>query len=125
MPQKFKLKRTVQCAKCPWKVDTDPYEIPNDYCEIKHRNLKDTIATENDFGFGNPLQPLKVMACHHSKDTNENTEHCVGWLNHQLGIGNNIRLRLIMLDCENIEELEVVGEQHETFEATLPTNDYS
>ncbi len=122
MPQKFKLKRTVQCAKCPWKVDTDPHEIPNGYCESKHRNLQDTIAKEDDYGFD---KPLFVMACHHSKDTNENAEHCVGWLNHQLGVGNNIRLRLIMRNCENIGDLEVVGEQRETFEATLPGNDYS
>jgi hypothetical protein len=52
MSEKFKLKRTIQCAKCPWKVDTDPYEIPDGYCEIKHKNLQDTIANENDFGFG-------------------------------------------------------------------------
>jgi hypothetical protein len=117
MSEKFKLKRTVQCAKCPWKVDTDPYEIPDGYCEIKHRNLQDTIAKENDFGFG---RALKIMACHHSKDTGENAEHCVGWLNHQLGRGNNIGLRMSMMRCENIKDLKVVGEQHERFEDTLP-----
>jgi len=62
MPNKCKLKRTVQCAKCPWKVDTDPYEIPDRYCEIKHKNLKDTIAKDTSFSSGSPL---KIMACHH------------------------------------------------------------
>ena len=113
----FKLKRTIQCAKCPWKVDTDPYEIPNGYCEVKHKNLAETIARDTSFSFG---RPLKIMACHHSKDTDKNAEHCVGWLNNQLGVGNNIGLRLSMLQCENIKDLQIVGEQHETFEDTLP-----
>jgi len=46
--------------------------------------------------------------------------HCVGWLNHQLGRGNNIGLRLSMMSCENIRDLKLDGEQHETFEDTLP-----
>jgi hypothetical protein len=64
------------------------------------------------------------MACHHSKDTDENAEHCVGWLNHQLGRGNNIGLRISMMRCENIKDLKVVGEQHERFEHTLPDSEY-
>jgi hypothetical protein len=117
MSDKFKLKRTVQCAKCPFKVSTNPYDIPDGYCEIMHKNLQNTIAKESDFGFG---KALNVMACHHSKDTNENAEHCVGWVNHQLGVGNNIALRIRMMSCENIQDLKTVGEQHERFEDTLP-----
>jgi len=110
------LKRTVQCAKCPWKVDTDPYEIPEGYCEIKHKNLENTIAKENDFVFG---RELKVMACHHSKAND--MEHCVGWVYNQLGIGNNIGLRISMMSCENIKDLKIVGKQHERFQETLPS----
>lgn len=40
----WKLKRTAQCAKCPWRVDVDPHDIPNGYCEVKHRALESTIA---------------------------------------------------------------------------------
>ena len=29
---------------------------------------------------------LKIMACHEME-----AAHCIGWLNHQLGLGNNIR----------------------------------
>ena len=111
----MKLKRTTQCSKCPWKIDTNPYEIPDGYCEIKHKDLQDTIAKDLSFG-----GPLRVMACHHSKDTGENAEHCVGWLNNQLGRGNNIGLRISMMRCENIKDLKVVGKQHERFEDTLP-----
>lgn len=111
----MKLKRTKQCSKCPWKVSTNPYDIPDGYCENKHANLKETIAEE---GVIPTSSVMKVMACHHSDGNDE--MYCVGWLNHQLGIGNNIGLRLKMLKCENIGEIKVYGEQHIKFEDTLP-----
>ena len=46
--------------------------------------------------------------------------HCIGWLNNQLGVGNNIVLRLQMGSCENARAIRLRGEQHETFEETLP-----
>lgn len=110
---KFKLIRVKQCKLCPWKVSTDPHKIPDGYCEIKHANLKDTIS-----GGLQSLRAVKAMACHHSEG-NDNM-YCVGWLNHQLGIGNNIGLRLRMMHCENIGEMRVIGEQHQKFEDTLP-----
>lgn len=92
----------------------DPHDIPNGYCEIKHKNLESTIARPGDLGgvFGGTL---RVMACHEAHDA-----HCVGWLAHQLGPGNNIALRLSVRDCTNIGKLRLIGEQHETFEDTLP-----
>jgi hypothetical protein len=113
---KFKLKRIIQCAKCPWKVSTNPFDIPYGYCEIKHQNLKETIA-KADIVFN---KRLKIMACHHSKDLGENVEMCVGYLENQLGTGNNIGLRIKMLNCENISEIKTIGEQHKKFEETLP-----
>jgi len=116
---KFKLKRTVQCAKCPWRVDTDPHEIPDGYCTTKHAALSKTIARKGELNIGGALM---IMACHHSKDTGENAEHCVGWLHNQLGVGNNIGLRISMMNCENVKDLKLNGEQHERFEDTLPEN---
>ena len=110
----MKLPRTKQCKKCPWKVSTNPYDIPDGYCEIKHANLKETIADPNHINLG----VMKAMACHHS--SGHDNMYCVGWIHNQLGVGNNIGLRLRMLKCENISELKVYGEQHESFEATLP-----
>lgn len=110
----MKLKRTNQCAKCPWKVSTDPHDIPDGYCEVKHARLSDTIAKEGEINLG----ILKVMACHHSNGSDE--MYCIGWLNNQLGIGNNIGLRIRMRDCENLRSIKVHGEQHEKFENTLP-----
>jgi hypothetical protein len=106
----WKLKRTKQCAKCPWRTDVDPHEIPDGYTEEKHRALADTIAEP-----GSLRSTGKVMACHETHDA-----HCVGWLVNQLGPGNNLPLRMQMMTCDNARNITVVGEQHERFEDTLP-----
>lgn len=109
----WKLKRTVQCAKCPWRTDVDPYDIPNGYDPEKHCALSDTIAAEGDLsGLG---REMKVMACHETQDA-----HCVGWLVHQAGVGNNIPLRLSLLSCDNWKKIRTIGEQHQSFDDTLP-----
>lgn len=114
MPDTWKLKRTAQCAKCPWIAASDPRDIPNGYCEVKHKALANTIADPGDLSRIN--EPLHAMACHETDDA-----HCVGWLHNQLGAGNNIPLRLRMLSCENIGKLRLLGEQHAHFEDTLPS----
>jgi hypothetical protein len=110
----WKLKRTKQCGKCPWRKDADPRDIPDGYSEDKHRALSSTIARPGDLrgAFGGPLH---IMACHETGDA-----HCLGWLAHQCGPGNNIGLRMHMMSCENARDVKLVGEQHETFEDTLP-----
>jgi len=114
MPSAWKLQRTAQCPKCPWIVGGDPHEIPNGYCETKHQALATTIAKPADLsGLGGPL---RAMACHDTHDA-----HCVGWLNHQLGVGNNIALRFRMMTCENAGKLRLRGNQHPRFEDTLPS----
>lgn len=107
----WKLKRTTQCAKCPWRKDVDPYEIPNGYDVDKHKALKSTIARD----VCSSLRQQSAMACHETHDA-----HCIGWLINQLGLGNNIGLRIQMLSCENIKSLRTAGEQHSRFEDTLP-----
>ena len=103
-----------QCKKCPWLVTTDPYDIPNGYCETKHAALKNTIAQGIDFG-----GHLNMMACHESGDDNE--KPCVGWLSNQLGPGNNIGLRIWAMKNLNMP-LKLIGKQHKRFEDTLPKN---
>ena len=114
MSNKWKLKRTRQCAKCPWRIDVNPQEIPNGYCETKHKGLESTIADQN-----NPYESIgdnkAAMACHETDDA-----HCVGWLVNQLGEGNNIGLRIQMMSCENRSEIKLVGDQWRNFEDTLP-----
>lgn len=110
---KWKLKRTAQCAKCPWIKGSDPHEIPNGYDEEKHCALESTIAKPGDLS--GLCGPLNVMACHETDDA-----HCVGWLVNQVGPGNNIGLRLQLMSCENARNIRLRGDQHETFEDTLP-----
>lgn len=113
MAEPWKLKRTRQCAKCPWKVSTDPHEIPNGYRVDLHKRLKRTIAEP-----GSLRDSGAMMACHEHPPGDE--AHCVGWLVHQIGPGNNIPLRLRMIGCENAKLIKLDGPQHQSFEATLP-----
>jgi len=102
-----------QCDKCPWRIDVDPHDIPNGYCEVKHKALESTIAKPGALNLG----AVSMMACHDSPVGKERP--CVGWLANQLGPGNNIGLRLWA--SKNLKgPLNLVGEQHETFEDTLP-----
>lgn len=110
----WKLKRVVQCAHCPWRKDVDPRDIPNGYSEAKHAALSCTIAKPGDVS-GIYSDRQQVMACHETHDA-----HCIGWLSHQIGAGNNIALRIQMMACENARHVRTVGEQHETFAETLP-----
>lgn len=114
----WKLKRTHQCEKCPWRKDVDPFDIPNGYDVEKHHALKETIADGPDPTALFDDRALRIMACHETQEA-----HCVGWLNHQLGPGNNLLLRLQMRDCENAHAIRLRGDQHETFEDTLPEGD--
>lgn len=106
----WRLKRTSQCAKCPWIKGVNPLEIPNGYSIDKHRALASTIAEQ-----GALVTSGRVMACHELHEA-----HCVGWLAHQLGPGNNIALRLQMRNCTNAKAIRLRGEQHQTFEDTIP-----
>lgn len=111
----FELKLLKQCAKCPWKKSTNPHDIPDGYCETKHKALAATIKS----GIDSLQGPLQIMACHHSYNGNE--FHCIGWLHNQLGVGNNIGLRIAMRNCTNLHKIKVVGDQHQRFEETLPS----
>lgn len=107
------LRRTVQCAKCPWRKDVNPRDIPNGYSEAKHRALSKTIAEPGSLL--SITNGSHVMACHEDHEA-----YCIGWLWNQIGIGNNIGMRVRMLTCENGNLLRVIGEQHKTFDDTLP-----
>lgn len=105
---KFKLSRTNQCKKCPWKTSTNPRDIPDNYCEETHRLGSSTIISES----GNFLK----LSCHHTKGNEE--MYCIGWLHNQITKGENSELRSLMINCENIEKIKVRGEQYENIEDT-------
>ena len=78
---------------------------------MKHRALIGTIAAPGALRGG----PLRIMAC---PDTHDSA--CVGWLVQQLGPGNNLLLRMAVMDGRIDANVETVGRQHEHFEDTLP-----
>lgn len=107
-----------QCKKCPWKKSVNPHDIPDGYSEQKHINLKATITTGSALEQLSPAGPNKVMACHETPLGGE--QPCVGWLVNQLGPGNNIPLRIACMNGSIDTGVELDGEQHKTFEDTLP-----
>ena len=113
-----KEKPRRQCAKCPWRVDVDPNDIPNGYCEIKHANLSSTIASGDVMSQLAEERGMRIMSCHESDVGDE--KHCIGWMHNQLGPGNNIRLRLRVAFGHIEGAYDLVGEQHETLGETLP-----
>lgn len=111
----WKLNYPVQCQNCPWRVDSDLASIPH-YSPDQHQNLKATIAKPGDIkSLGEPVQPQ--MACH--KSLNGGDRVCIGWLYNQINEGNNLNERVRMLSCENPKDLQVIGDQFETFEQTF------
>jgi hypothetical protein len=59
-----------------------------------------------------------MMACHETKPGRELP--CVGWLVNQVGPGNNLGVRLAVMQGRIDGNVETVGPQHERFEDTLP-----
>jgi hypothetical protein len=103
-----------QCAKCPWKRDTDPRDIPHGYSEARHAKLRRTIAEPGVLSSG----PLRMMACHEAPVERELP--CVGWLAHQLGSGDNIALRWAVHLKRVSADIALDGPQKQSFEDTLP-----
>lgn len=107
-----------QCEHCPWRRDADPRQIPGGYDEEPHRGLAATIDQGVESIIHAGRDGLRMMACHESAVGAERP--CVGWLAHQLGVGNNLALRIHVLRHPPAGGLELVGEQHRRFEDTLP-----
>lgn len=107
----MEIKNNIQCKHCPWKVSADLTKIPN-YNRQQHLDLEPCIAKDCTDFTNRP-----VMSCHNSKECCP--EPCIGYLVNQLGIGNNIPLRLKVRNWDGIESIKTVGKQLETFEETL------
>lgn len=114
------LKITKQCPKCPWKKDVNPFDIPGGYSLEKHKALKTTIApqksTPEDY-LDIHSRPFVIINCH-EHDLSDQVP-CVGWVYNQIN-NNNLQLRLALINEPKVNQLEVVGEQHDIFEDTIP-----
>jgi len=116
MPKRRRL-TVMQCKSCPWKTSTNPMrDIPN-YRPDLACGLRATIATSPEGSIRSLRGDRKVMACHYSTD--DKMVHCAGWLHNQLGPGNNIGVRLGMMNG-SLPIPKVRGPQHDTYEDTLP-----
>ncbi len=108
----------TQCKSCPWRVGCVPdRDIPGGYCVNLHRNLARTIETGVESLLRGGGEPRRMMACHYSKPGAEFA--CAGWLHNQIGVGNNIGVRMMVI-TQRLPFPQVDGEQHERFEDTLP-----
>jgi len=96
-------------------VSTDPNEIPNGYDVGMHADLSRTIAEPGSL---RAPSAIRMMACHESPVGHELP--CVGWLVNQLGVGNNLALRLAVMAGRVDANVRTVGPQHERFQDTLP-----
>lgn len=108
----MELTRTKQCRNCPWRKDSDLSKISGYQLE-QHHKLKSTIANKGELNIGK----INIMACHES--TESDSQHCIGWLSNQIGVGNNIGLRLAMSRCPQSGDIETFGDQFRTFEETI------
>lgn len=102
-----------QCKKCPWKKSTGK-NIPNgfreDAAELLRRQTSSTSLR--------PCDPLEVQQCHETSD--EAPLPCVGWLVHQLGVGQNFSLRLRVISGDVGANVSTVGPQHRRPEDVVP-----
>ncbi len=108
------MSKTVkQCVACPWRVAVKPSrDVPN-YGEGIYDRMRSTLRSGVETIGGGPRI---AMACHNQKDGEQLP--CAGWLYNQLGVGNNIGIRLHVMSGR-LPAPTVRGEQHET----LPDED--
>ncbi len=113
----WQLNQTKQCKTCPWRKESKVENIPN-YSSRLHQDLEDTIAYLSPEEQLSDSSPENIMLCHHSNLDSDQT-FCIGWVHNQLGVGNNIKLRMYFMGCKNGNQIEVVGEQVKSFEDTF------
>lgn len=113
----WKLNQVIQCQTCPWRQDSKTKDIPHYSLEC-HRETEATIAYKMPEEQLSDLSSQKAMLCHYSNPNSEQL-YCIGWLHNQLGVGNNIKLRLAFMTCKNGNEIQVIGEQVKSFKDTF------
>lgn len=102
------LKTIKQCKGCPWKVSVDPPRDVPKYAE----GIYDRMRASTRSGIESlSNRPYAAMACHNQRDGEQRP--CAGWLHNQLGVGNNLGVRM-RVAAGKLPVPKVVGEQHET-----------
>lgn len=109
-----KLQRTKQCKNCPWKLSVNPADIPNGFDYDSHKRILENAPKEGQIY----VEKLHIMSCHNSNDNDE--MFCIGWLKNQLGSGNNIPLRIKMMNYSNVSKIKTFGKQKADFKLVKP-----
>jgi hypothetical protein len=105
-----------QCATCPFKKGTNPFDIPGGYSAEKHAALGESTIADPDDPY-KTVRRFRVMACHLTPIGDE--KPCIGWLHNQ-NEASNLGLRLAIHEGLISLDYELDGPQHATFEDTLP-----
>jgi hypothetical protein len=101
-------KTARQCVSCPWRVEVIPARDVPDYDPGIYARMRATLRS----GLGSMQGTRIVMECHNGK---RQDRACAGWLHHQIGVGNNLGVR-IAVACGRLPAPKVIGEQHETLD---------
>jgi hypothetical protein len=102
----WKLNRTKQCEKCPWKVSVSATP-PNYEWDDK------VVMPDHSSGEGT----ISMIPCLES--TKDSTEYCVAWIQNQVGGAHNPRLRNNMHYFENGKDVKTIGKQHSNCTSNL------
>ncbi len=99
-----------QCKTCPWRVAVKPSRDVPDFdpgiYERMQGTLREGLSTLSS-------KTRTIMECHNGK--RGANRPCAGWLHHQIGVGNNIGVRMSVM-VGKLPVPEVIGEQHESLE---------
>lgn len=101
---------SVPCATCPWRVGSDPADIPR-FCITKARNLRHTVGPGDGF--------RTVMACHGSVDDGETP--CIGYVAVEGYSNLNVRIMALRgsLDLPAIWEAAEGLDLYQSFDEML------
>jgi hypothetical protein len=104
------VKTVNQCATCPWRVGIKPSRDVPDFDPGIYDRMRSSLRE----GVASMAEKKRiVMECHNGK--RGANRPCAGWLHHQLGVGNNLGVRLAVI-TERMPTPKVFGEQHEDLE---------
>jgi hypothetical protein len=111
------VKAVRQCKTCPWRVDVVPSrDVPN-YDPGIYDRMRASLRT----GIDSIRETTRmVMECHNGKKGANRA--CAGWLHHQIGVGNNLGVRMRVI-TGHLPVPKVVGEQHEDLDGLSESPD--
>lgn len=107
------MKEVRQCGSCPWRAAVVPARDVPDYAPGIYARMKASLRT----GIESAGEETRiVMECHNGKRGANRA--CAGWMHHQLGVGNNIGVRLRVM-AGHLPAPKIDGAQHEDLDRLI------